>query len=136
MQPVRSKTIEGGFPLTPMIDMTFLLLIFFMVTQKITEQQINMEVKLPVAASARTPDDISDRELVNLQADGSIFVGERKLSLHGLRTHLKQRLAKQPPLRIYVRADAGTDSTEIKRIMRACAEAGAIEVIFGTHKQE
>jgi len=136
MQPVRSRTIEAGFQLAPMIDMTFLLLIFFMVTQKITEQQINMEVKLPLAASARTPDDISDRELVNLQADGSIFLGEKKVSVNGLRAHLKQRLAKQPPLRIYVRADAEADSTEIKRIMRTCAEAGAIEVIFGTHKQD
>jgi biopolymer transport protein ExbD len=136
MQPVRSRTIEAGFQLTPMIDMTFLLLIFFMVTQKITEQQINMEVKLPVAASARTPDDISEREVINLQSDGSVYVGERKVSINELRTHLKQRLAKHPPLRMYVRADADTDSTEIKRIMRTCAEAGAIEIIFGTHKQD
>jgi biopolymer transport protein ExbD len=136
MQPVRSRTIEAGFQLTPMIDMTFLLLIFFMVTQKITEQQINMEVKLPVAASARTPDDISEREVINLQSDGSVYVGERKVSINELRTHLKQRLTKHPPLRMYVRADADTDSTEIKRIMRTCAEAGAIEIIFGTHKQD
>jgi biopolymer transport protein ExbD len=74
--------------------------------------------------------------VINLQSDGSVYVGERKVSINELRTHLKQRLTKHPPLRMYVRADADTDSTEIKRIMRTCAEAGAIEIIFGTHKQD
>ena len=46
---------EVSFQITPMIDMTFLLLIFFMVTQKITEQQLNVPVKLPVAVSAVPP---------------------------------------------------------------------------------
>ena len=47
---------EVSFQITPMIDMTFLLLIFFMVTQKITEQQLNVPVKLPVAISAVAPE--------------------------------------------------------------------------------
>ncbi|MFM7375449.1 MAG: ExbD/TolR family protein, partial [Chthoniobacterales bacterium] len=44
-----------GFQLAPMIDMTFLLLIFFMVTTKISKEQIKEEIKLPVASSAIIP---------------------------------------------------------------------------------
>jgi biopolymer transport protein ExbD len=42
---------EVGFNITPMIDMTFLLLIFFMVTTKITNEQVKKDIALPTAIS-------------------------------------------------------------------------------------
>ncbi len=125
---------EVGFQLAPMIDMTFLLLIFFMVTTKITSDQLKMEIRLPLAASARTPEDLSGRDIVNVDAEGQIFAGDRPVTLPELKAHLVRRLTDVPPLRIYVRADSKTDVKVIKQIMSACAEAGAIEVIFGTHR--
>ena len=49
---------EVSFQLTPMIDMTFLLLIFDMVTQKITEQERSVPIRLPVAVTAATPEKV------------------------------------------------------------------------------
>ncbi|MCB1065618.1 MAG: biopolymer transporter ExbD, partial [Verrucomicrobiae bacterium] len=56
---------EVSFQITPMIDMTFLLLIFFMVTSKLTDQQINVPVDLPVAVSAVAPGK-AERDIVNI----------------------------------------------------------------------
>lgn len=126
---------EVGFQLAPMIDMTFLLLIFFMVTTKITKEQKKMDIKLPIAASAKTPDDFSGREIVNIDDEGRIFTGDTLVTQTELRTYLQKRLAAVPPLIVYVRADSQTDVSVIKEVMRTCASAGAIQVIFGSHRQ-
>ena len=52
MKIIRRPEDNVGFQLAPMIDMTFLLLIFFMVTTKISKEQIKQEIKLPVASNA------------------------------------------------------------------------------------
>lgn len=134
MQIKRSTKLEATFQLAPMIDMTFLLLIFFMVTTKITKEQMKMDIKLPLAAAAVTPADLSGRDIVNLDGQGKIYAGDREVSLQELRQHLKKLLDANPPLRIYVRADQQTDAALIKKIMKACAEAGAVDVIFGSYR--
>ena len=126
---------DVSFQLAPMIDMTFLLLIFFMVTTKITKEKKKLDIALPVAATAKTPDDISGREIINVDDKGRIFIGDRLSTEKQLKAYLKQRLIDVPPLRIYVRADARTPAKEIKKIMRMCAEAGAVEVIFGSYRK-
>jgi biopolymer transport protein ExbD len=45
--------------------------------------------------------------------------------------HLKERFKNYPPLKLYVRADAGTPGRQIKEVMQIASDAGAIEVIFG-----
>jgi biopolymer transport protein ExbD len=126
---------DVSFQLAPMIDMTFLLLIFFMVTTKITKEQKKLDIALPVAAAAQTPDDFSGREIINLDEQGRVYVGDRMLSEKELKAYMKQRLIDFPPLRIYIRADARTQAKEIKKMMKMCAEAGAIEVIFGSYRK-
>lgn len=131
----RHHTDDVGFQLAPMIDMTFLLLIFFMVTTRITDQQRLMEIDLPTVRHAAIPDDLTDREIINLGPAGDIFVGERPSGLPTLKDFLRRRYIEFPPLRLYIRADRKTPARAIKQVMAAAAEAGAIEVIFGTHKE-
>jgi len=136
MKISRRAVDEVSFQLAPMIDMTFLLLIFFMVTTKITKEKKKLEINLPVATAAVTPEDLSGRDILNLDDKGRIYVGDRQMEMKELKAYLRQRLIDVPPLRIYVRADATTPAKEIKSVMRACAEAGAIEVIFGSLKKQ
>jgi biopolymer transport protein ExbD len=136
MKISRRPVDEVSFQLAPMIDMTFLLLIFFMVTTKITKEKKKLEINLPVATAAVTPEDLSGRDILNLDDKGRIYVGDRQMEMKELKAYLRQRLIDVPPLRIYVRADATTPAKEIKAVMRACAEAGAIEVIFGSLKKQ
>ncbi len=126
---------DVSFQLAPMIDMTFLLLIFFMVTTKITKEKKKLDIALPVAAAAQTPDDFSGREIINIDDQGQVFVGDRLVNEKELKAYMKQRLIDFPPLRIYVRADAQTPAKEVKKMMKVCAEAGAIEVIFGSYRK-
>lgn len=125
-----------SFQLAPMIDMTFLLLVFFMLTTHITKQTKKLDIALPIAASAQAPDDLGGREIINIDEKGRLFIGDQPTDLKHLKAHLKQRLIDNPPLRMYIRADAKSPAREIKKIMKACGEAGAIEVIFGSYKKD
>jgi len=119
--------------MTPMIDMTFLLLVFFMVTSKITKEQKKLEIRLPTAATAKMPDDLSGRDIINIGPDGQFYTGDTPVDMPQLKRHLRQRLIDYPPLKILVRADSQTPAKQIKEVMKAAAEAGAIEVIFSAY---
>jgi biopolymer transport protein ExbD len=134
MKLAKKQEDEIGFQLAPMIDMTFLLLIFFMVTTKISKEQVNVEIKLPTAANASIPDDLSNRDIISIDKDGTYYIGQNPAEKKELTAHLKERFKINPPLRLYVRADKNTPGKQIKELMRIASEAGAVNVIFGTYQ--
>jgi biopolymer transport protein ExbD len=134
MKLAKKQEDEIGFQLAPMIDMTFLLLIFFMVTTKISKEQVNVEIKLPTASNASIPDDLSNRDIISIDKDGAYYIGQNPADKKQLTAHLKERFKVTPPLRLYVRADKNTPGKQIKELMRIASEAGAVNVIFGTYQ--
>ena len=136
MKVERRLSIQPGFMLAPMIDMTFLLLIFFMVTTKISKEQIKLDIKLPVAANAVLPEDLSNRDIINIGGDGTYYLKNTPVTKEDLSKYLKRRFKDYPPLRLYVRADRNTPGKKIKELMRLAAEAGAIDVIFGSYQKD
>ena len=132
MKRIKKAEEEVGFQLAPMIDMTFLLLVFFMVTTKISKEQVKLDIKLPLASNAVVPKDVSDRDIIGIDEKGVYFIGQNPASKEQLAAYLKRRFANYPPLRLYVRADKQTPAKQIKELMAMAAEAGAVNVIFGT----
>ena len=124
-----------SFQITPMIDMTFLLLIFFMVTSKLSKEQVKLDVKLPTASAAAVPEDLSNRDIINVDGDGQFYVANEPVSEEGLKAHLEERFAANPPLKIYYRADKDTPYEVTEKFMSMAAEAGAVQVLFGTYKK-
>ncbi len=129
----RARTVEEvSFQLTPMIDMTFLLLIFFMVTQRITEQELSVPVRLPVAATAAEPERI-ERDVINLDGSGQYYIGDRAASREEVLAHLRVKFRDFPPLQIYLRADKNTPAGKIREFVKMATEVGAIDLIFGVY---
>ena len=126
---------EVGFNITPMIDMTFLLLIFFMVTTKITNEQVKKDIALPVAASAKQAEDLSNRDIINLDDTGALWVANKQVSDDEMKDYLKSRFKANPPLKIYLRADQNTPAKRIRQFMKMASDAGAINVIFGSYQR-
>jgi len=126
---------EVGLQIAPMIDVTLLLLFFFMLTGKLLQNQKNRTIDLPRAMSAAIPKDVSGRDIVNIDGNGQIVAGEKTMTMKELKVYLKQRLVDVPPLKIYVRADGKTPAKLIKQVMQAAAEAGAVEVVFGAYQK-
>ncbi len=122
---------EVGLQIAPMIDVTLLLLFFFMLAGKITKGEKLLDIKVPIASTGKIPVDEGDRDVVNIDETGQLFSGSRPVTTKELTAHLKQRFKDYPPLKLYIRADSGTPGKKIKEVMAVASEAGAVEVIFG-----
>jgi biopolymer transport protein ExbD len=122
---------EVGLQIAPMIDVTLLLLFFFMLAGTITKGDKLLDIKVPVAATGKVPVDEGARDVVNIDEQGRLFSGSLPVTTKELTAHLKQRFKDYPPLKLYIRADSKTPGKKIKEVMAVASEAGAIEVIFG-----
>ena len=125
---------EEDFPMTPMIDMVFLLLVFFMTVSTLAQADRQVELDLPESAASDVPDDLADRGTISLDADGQIYLGAQLHTLEQMQTVIKASLADNPALRIHLRADRATSYQSIKQVLRACAEVGAYEIIYATYQ--
>lgn len=131
----RRHSEDIGFQIAPMIDITWILIIFFMVTMHLVENEFAVEVNLPLASAAEIPPDLSGRVVVNIDKAGGYFVGNQPMTVAELTAHLKQRMTQFPPLKVYLRADASIPAQKTKEFYRACAEASAVEVILASYRE-
>lgn len=120
--------------MTPMIDMVFLLLVFFMTVSTLARADKQVKLDLPESSQSDVPEDLSDRGTISLDGDGNIYLGARSVGIETMQEEIKTALSSNPELRIHVRADQATPYGEIKKVLRACAEVGAYEVIYATYQ--
>ena len=64
---------EIGLQIAPMIDVTLLLLFFFMLSGKLTKNAKLMNISVPTAAAGRVPDDMGDRDIINIDDKGQLL---------------------------------------------------------------
>ncbi len=124
-----------GFQITPMIDMTFLLLVFFLVTSKLTEQNVKLDIDLPEASAAVLPEDHTLRDIINIDEEGNYFVADKRVSDEELLAFLKKRYAQRTPYMVYLRADREMPAKKIGEFMEMATEAGVDRVVFGVLNQ-
>ncbi len=90
---------------TPIIDMVFLLLIFFLVASSFQETEREMQIALP-AAMASGPSSTSMRELViNVNADGQVIVNGTTMDADDLTPIITNALEMNPDQKVSVRGD-------------------------------
>lgn len=124
------------FNMTPMIDVTFLLIIFFIVSSNMAKQETQVEVKLPTAASGDDPNDDARRVTVNLTADGTLLVAGETLDAATLGAKLAVERAKSDDLEVRLRCDQTVPYGRVKPVMRECLKNDVWKVTFAVVKQK
>jgi len=133
MKITRKQSEDMGVNMSPMIDMVFLLLIFFLVASTIIDEKI--PVKIPDAFYAKVPEDTTGRFEITVTGAGELFAGANKVTLDELKTLLEPELELDPKLRILIRADGNVRYKVNEKLMNACAEIGANDLIFSAFEQ-
>ena len=121
--------------MAPMIDMVFLLLVFFMCVSSLSQAERAVPVELPQSTQSKVPEELSDRATISIRADDALFIGAEPADEAALAERLRRALRENPRLRLHVRADGQVRFETIRRVLRTCAEAGAYEVIYATHQE-
>ena len=121
---------ETRLQMAPMIDMVFLLIIFFMTASHLSANK-SKDLDIPVATHGVVPKERSDRWTVNVTTEGAIFSGQEPVTVETLQRMVAERLEQDSELKVYLRADKTTPFREVKAVMTAMAEAGVGDFIFG-----
>jgi biopolymer transport protein ExbD len=121
--------------MAPLVDMVFLLLIFFMVASHLNQLD-KVEIDVPVASHAKVPDELRDRRTITIKADGSIYLGTLPKTLQDVGPTVRRECRAVPNLKVYIRADKRLRHKKVKEVMKACAAAGAGEILFAAYEEE
>ncbi len=133
---------ELSMDMSSMIDLVFLLLIFFMVSSHLIIVEIDKRVNPPTAKNAQVAKNASGRVVVNVLSDGSIWAqGKEELpTVESITDYVDQARLKNEaagiPTRLNLRADEDVDTRVIKKVVQAAGEAGVADVIFGSYVVE
>jgi len=130
--------------LTPMIDVVFLLLVFFMVTTQLIKEEADLGIQLPTNTKAKPSEELPNRHTIDVLPDGSVlFNGSpiaspaERITLHGLIATLRrvkgtsERMGQKTV--VVVIADPLSPHYKSIEVLDACAAADIKYVSFGDY---
>jgi biopolymer transport protein ExbD len=120
-----------GFNMTPMIDIVFLLLIFYLVSNTMQRDQQERGVTPPSSAIGQPQDSDGRYVVFNVFADGRIRVqglDVPQAELVPLLAVENQKASGQ--LKVRIRGDRGVQYRHVEPILLACAQTGVWDVVF------
>lgn len=124
---------EVSLELTPLIDMVFQLLIFFLLTTTfaVNVRQGGLQVDLPRAKSAQIPS-LSRQVVIAILKDGRMVVGGKTVSDEQLRDKLKQVAKQNPQTMVVVQADKTVAHGHVVHAMDLAANLGLKRLAIAT----
>jgi biopolymer transport protein ExbD len=118
--------------LAPIIDMVFLLLIFFLVATTFHQTEREMQIALPVATAAGPISSTMREIVINVDEAGEVIVGGRRMADEDLRGLIDAAVAANPEQKVTVRGDRRTAYANVVRVLDVCKGAGVQEPYLDT----
>ncbi|MDA7978866.1 MAG: biopolymer transporter ExbD [Pirellulales bacterium] len=117
-----------GFNMTPLIDVVFLLIIFFLVSTHLARQEVELGLTLPTATTGHESD-VVRRIVVNVLPGGKMRMAGQSLDISQLEVVLAGEQDKDTE--VHIRSDEVTRYRHVEPIMIACARSGIWNITFG-----
>jgi len=125
---------EAGINLTPMIDVVFLLVIFFMVGSKFDNGESRVQVNVPGVADMRSISRVPDERIVEVAADGAITLDGQAVSPDQLTQTLRLQRESYPGLRVAVRGDSASSFQRVAEVLQMVRLAGVEQMGIATKR--
>jgi len=132
VHPKKRTRLQVQLPLTPLIDIVFLLLIYFLLTTNFMVEE-GIKIKLP-QAKASAPQ--TEKEItVYVDRQGRAFLGNQEIPLDQLFTRLKEMIGDQKDKLVVIRADRAVILNKAVKVMDVAKAAGAGRLCLATEKE-
>lgn len=137
MQFTGRHALDDGnsFPMAAMIDIIFLLLIFFVSTSVFYRLEAEMDIVIPTASEAEVSERSTGEIIVNVRKDGSLVVNQREMTPPELTQILKRVSELYKGQAVIVRGDGEARHQDIMNVLNACAQADIWNISFAALKE-
>jgi biopolymer transport protein ExbD len=120
---------DSNINLTPMLDVVFIMLIFFIVTATFIKQA-GIEVYRPEAQTAERKPTVS--VLVAISENGDIWIDKKRVDPAALRAHIERLHSENPKGGLVIQADKDSKTEMVMVVLSAARGAGMVEVAIAT----
>jgi biopolymer transport protein ExbD len=124
---------EASIDLTPIIDMSFIMLIFFIVTASFTKES-GIDVNKPGAVTAERKERASI--LIAIDSQGSIWIDKRIVDPRAVRANIERLRAENPQGSVVIQADKESKNGLLVQVMDAARQAGVENVSLAAEPTE
>lgn len=124
--------IHSHLDIAPLIDIVFLLLVFFMLTSRFVVPEA-IEMDLPTSSSARVMDNTTIS--ISMNATGELTLNGQHIALEQLRAAISPLLAQAPGTAITLKSDAHTEVQLLLQVMDEIRAAGASHIALATRQK-
>lgn len=115
---------QPSLNLTPMIDIVFLLVIFFMVGTKFAEMERTIKLEVPRVKDIGALTAVPEKKVINVFRDGTIIMDEVEYQLDVLESSLQSAVGEYSDLGVIIRGDADGPLQNVATVLTACKQAG------------
>ncbi|EGR2892649.1 TPA: biopolymer transporter ExbD [Vibrio parahaemolyticus] len=123
---------ETAIDMTPMLDIVFIMLIFFIVTTSFVKEA-GLEVNRPTASSAQTVK--KGNIMVAIGAAGDVWVDKRRIEVDAVRANIERLRAESPDGTVVIQADTEANAGVVVKVMDQIKMAGVESIsIAATNK--
>ena len=130
---VEAESVESMINLTPLIDMVFILLIFFMVTSSFVKET-GVDVDRPSAATAVRKEQATI--LIAVTAKGEVWIDKRQVDLRAVRANVERLHAENPEGAVVIQADHQAPTGVVVRVLDQSRLAGVESVSIAASKDD
>ncbi len=122
--------------MTPMIDVVFQMIIFFVCTAQLEKEMIDESLRMPDAPHAPAVAEAKDPRTITIEVDakGKVSIARTPLTVSRLRKILGKTVTdygvRGPSIPILIRADAAVRHVYVRQVMDACTGAGLYKIAF------
>ncbi len=127
----KSRSDDSDINLTPMLDVVFIMLIFFIVTATFIKEA-GIDIFRPEAETDITKPLVS--VLVAISASGEIWIDQNRVAPEALRVYIERVHSENPKGGLVVQADRGSKAERLMQVLEAARAAGIADVAVSTEK--
>ena len=120
---------EAQIDLTPMLDVVFIMLIFFIVTASFIKEA-GIEVNRPEASTSEPKENVNI--LVAINANNEVWMDKRRIDIRAVGANIERLHAENPKGAVVVQADNKSNTETVAAVLDASREAGVYDVSLAT----
>lgn len=117
--------------LTSLIDVMFILIIFFLATTTFQREEHDLKVNLPESAEGKTLSEAPRVMVINVREDGQYYLAGRTMALAEMNTEIRETLKKAPDQKVLIRGDQRALHGHVAAAVALCKQAGVHEANIG-----